>query len=64
MWQDSPYTLDEATVFFDARFENRTCSFCGRKPHEIGFMLQGRDAAMICNLCVASFHKALADSDE
>jgi ClpX C4-type zinc finger len=57
LWQDSPYKFEEAARHYDAQFENRSCSFCGRKPHEVGLMIDGRDSAAICELCIASLAK-------
>lgn len=35
-------------------FVRHQCAFCGRTPHEVEQMIQGK--VWICNLCVTKFH--------
>jgi hypothetical protein len=60
-WVDAKITREEALNLRDAMVANYRCSFCGRSPYDRIARIFEANNVRICNVCLAEFHKALAE---
>jgi hypothetical protein len=59
-WVDVNTSIDDALRYYDAETGSAHCSFCKKRPFEIGNMLES-DEATICEECVERFHRIFKD---
>ena len=60
-WVERPVSKGEAVAYLDAKAHGEECSFCGRRPDEVGQIVE-RGSARICDACIRECHALLTAS--
>lgn len=60
-WVERPVSKSEAVAYLDAKAHGEECSFCGRRPDEVGQIVE-RGSARICDACIRECHALLTGS--
>lgn len=59
-WLPTGYSLEDAKAYGAELFNDRECSFCGRRPPDCHSM--AGDLVRICNYCVDEFYQAMHEN--
>ena len=65
LWVNADVSEEAAEVYLNEQFGNVRCSFCGKRPDEVGQMFskegKGKDEVGICDQCIKNFHGGLPE---
>jgi len=57
-WVQAHVSENEASKYLDEMWGDQRCSFCGKRPDEVG-QIFGRGSAYVCSNCISEFHEDL-----
>ncbi|MES1196583.1 MAG: ClpX C4-type zinc finger protein [Steroidobacter sp.] len=58
-WIDIHTSVQTALEYYDQQSNGMKCSFCGKRPFQLGGSLLESNNVFICNECVSNFYRSL-----
>jgi hypothetical protein len=62
-WIAHGTTLEDARAYYEQMIGEHRCSFCNRTMDDVQLLMEGKDGARICDLCITSLNAEIT-SDE